>query len=236
MKFEALVAPTIKELFTEKMIGLILSGKLEVGQRLPAERELAAEMKVSKTIVHSGLTELERIGFVSIIPRKGTFVANYAEKGTQETLSALLKYNGGTLDRHTVESMFEFRLALETAIFQRFSKVYTQEDAKRLRDMVAEIKDMAADIERYTAEDLAEAIFHMHHVISVCSGNNVFPLVLNAFRKVSIVFWENGIRMYGREESARRAQMYLEKLLEGDAGASVQILKDDIDFYLANAF
>ena len=236
MKFEALVAPTIKDLFTEKMIGLILSGKLEVGQRLPAERELAAEMKVSKTIVHSGLTELERIGFVSIIPRKGTFVANYAENGTQETLNALLKYNGGTLDRHTVESMFEFRLALETAIFQRFAKEHTEEDANRLRAMVENIRDMASDIEKYTAEDLAEEIFQMHHVISVCSGNNVFPLVLNAFRKVSIVFWENGIRMYGREESSSRAQRYLEKLLEGNAEASIQILRDDIDFYLKNAF
>lgn len=236
MKFEALVAPTIKDLFTEKMIGLILSGKLEVGQRLPAERELAAEMKVSKTIVHSGLTELERIGFVSIIPRKGTFVANYAENGTQETLNALLKYNGGTLDRHTVESMFEFRLALETAIFQRFAKEHSEENAKRLRAMVADIRAMARDVEKYTAEDLAEEIFQMHHAISVCSGNNVFPLVLNAFRKVSIVFWENGIRMYGREESALRAQMYLEKLLEGDTVASVQILRDDIEFYLKNAF
>ena len=55
MQFGVIVAPTIKELFVEKIQGLILSGRLAVGDRLPSERELAEEMKVSKTIVHLGL-------------------------------------------------------------------------------------------------------------------------------------------------------------------------------------
>lgn len=236
MKFEAIVAPTIKDLFTDKMIGLILSGKLEIGQRLPPERELAADMKVSKTIVHSGLTELERLGFVSIVPRKGTFVADYAENGTQETLNALLKYNGGTLDRHTAQSVCEFRTALEDATFERFAQVHTEKDEKELREMVAEIKEIACQNDKYTAEDLAEVIFSLHHSIAVRSGNNVFPLVLNAFKTLAIIFWENGVRMYGREISAKRSEEYVEALLRGDPETANKILADDIDFYLAHAY
>ena len=235
MKFDAIEVPTIKELFMDKMIDLILSGKLEAGEKLPTERELAESMRVSKTIVHLGLTELERLGFVSVVPRKGAFVANYAEKGTQETLGALLRYNRGTLDKHTVESMFEFRQALEGAIFRRFSKVHTEAEDAALLAIVENIHREAAD-NTVAAETLAEHIFNMHHAVSVLSGNNVFPLVLNAFRTVSIVFWENGIRMYGRAESAQRAEAYARCLINNDADGAIALLNGDIDAYLSFAF
>jgi DNA-binding FadR family transcriptional regulator len=61
MQFGVIEAPTIKELFIDKIVSMILSGKLSVGDRLPTERELAEEMKVSKTIVHAGLKDLERM-------------------------------------------------------------------------------------------------------------------------------------------------------------------------------
>lgn len=236
MEFEAIVAPTIKELFMDNMVSLILSGKLRVGERLPPERELAAEMKVSKTIVHSGLTELERMGFVTIVPRKGTIVANYSEKGTQETFGALLKYNGGRLDRHTVESMFEFRVALEGASFSRFAAVHTDEDIRALHAVVDRAKMMAADPEHYSEKELASQIFSFHHAVCVRGGNNVFPLVLNAFKTVSIVFWENGIRIYGREVSAERSEKYLRCLEERDTAGAMRLLDDDIELYLQKMF
>ena len=235
MKFEVIETPTIKELFIDKITELILSGKLAVGEKLPTERQLAAEMHVSKTIVHLGITELERMGFVSIVPRKGVFVANYGENGTQETLAALLHYNRGSLDRHTIESMFEFRQALEGASFRRFSQVHSREDGEAMRKIVAEVKEMAADLS-VPPEIMAERIFDLHHEISVRGGNNVFPLVLNAFRTVSIIFWENGIRMYGRTESADRAGMYLEALLAHDPDAADALLAQDIEKYLGTSF
>ena len=53
--FEKLSAPTLKELFINKMAELILSGKLKVGERLPPECSLAEQMGIGKTVVHSGL-------------------------------------------------------------------------------------------------------------------------------------------------------------------------------------
>ena len=43
MKFGEIVAPSIKELFIQKIEGMILSGALKPGERLPTERELADE-------------------------------------------------------------------------------------------------------------------------------------------------------------------------------------------------
>ena len=52
MPFQEISAPSLRELFIQQLEGLILSGELCPGDRLPTERELADEMKISKTVVH----------------------------------------------------------------------------------------------------------------------------------------------------------------------------------------
>ena len=71
MEFREIVAPSIKELFVQQLEGMILSGQLRPGEKLPTERELADEMKISKTVVHEGLRELHRLGFLNIASRRG---------------------------------------------------------------------------------------------------------------------------------------------------------------------
>ena len=58
MKYGEIVAPTIKELFIQRIEDMILSGELKPGDKLPSERELADEMKIGKTIVHEVIREL----------------------------------------------------------------------------------------------------------------------------------------------------------------------------------
>ena len=76
MEFREIVAPSIKKLFVQQLEGMILSGQLRPGDKLPTERELADAMKVSKTVVHDGLRELHRLGFLDIVSRKGVTVAD----------------------------------------------------------------------------------------------------------------------------------------------------------------
>ena len=75
MLFKKLSAPSLKELFVAELEGMILSGKLEIGAKLPPERELAESMQVSRAVVNSGLDEMEKKGFLVVKPRIGTFVA-----------------------------------------------------------------------------------------------------------------------------------------------------------------
>ena len=76
MRFGEIVAPSIKELFIQKLEEMILSGELKPGDKLPTERELADEMKISKTVVHEGIRELSRLGFLDVASRKGVTVAD----------------------------------------------------------------------------------------------------------------------------------------------------------------
>ena len=44
----------------------------------------------SKTVVHEGLRELHRLGFLDIAARRGVTVADYAQTGSLETLRAIM--------------------------------------------------------------------------------------------------------------------------------------------------
>ena len=76
MEFAKLCAPTLKELFIKELENSILSGKLEVGTRLPSERELSEMMQVSRAVVNAGIVERAKKGFLTIKPRVGTFVGD----------------------------------------------------------------------------------------------------------------------------------------------------------------
>ena len=61
MPFQEISSPSLRKLFVQQLEGLILSGELRPGDRLPTERELADEMKISKTVVHEGQREQHQL-------------------------------------------------------------------------------------------------------------------------------------------------------------------------------
>ena len=91
MKFKKINTLSIKELFISQIEEMILSGELEPGEKLPTEREIADEMNISKTIVHEGIRELSRIGFLDVVSRQGVYVADYTSTGNLDTLFAIIR-------------------------------------------------------------------------------------------------------------------------------------------------
>ncbi len=232
MRFNVITAPTVQNLFVERIEMLILSGRLSPGERLPSERELAEEMKVSKTVVHAGLKELERMGFVEVNARQGTFVSNYAETGNFETLEAILKFNGGKLDFQNVKSILEMRLAVEGQACRLFAKVRSDSDIAELRAKIAYLRRMTADSSHFDRTKMAELLYQFHHFICLRSGNTIFPLIMNAFQTVGVVFWENSVRIYGVEESLSILGHLTDLLEARDADRAVSYLAGYFDDYL----
>lgn len=68
---------------------LVLSGELRAGERLPAERDLAARLGVSRPVLHEALLDLSAKGLVTILPRRGVVVNDYRKSGSTAILSSL---------------------------------------------------------------------------------------------------------------------------------------------------
>lgn len=191
MEFQKISSPSLRELFVDQLEHMILSGKLKIGEKLPPERQLAEMMQVSRAVVNSGISELEKKGFLIVKPRSGTFVADYRRKGTIDTLLAIMKYNGGNLKNEEIRSIFELRLALDSLAARLCISKLQEEDIQLLLEKVENI---------HTATTNKEAIlaaFEFQHEFALLSGNTLIPLVFQSFRAPIFTMWERFVDLYG---------------------------------------
>lgn len=228
MKFESLKKPTIKEVFIHRLESMILSGELPVGEKLPSERTMAEEMKISKTAVHDGLKDLERLGFVKSIPKGGTFVTDYVETGSLDTLNEIVKYNNDKMDVQTYESILELRMVLEPLSFKKFAKRATAEDYARLQELFDAAKEIPADSD-YSAR-WADALFQYHKFVYFKSGNNLFSLIYNTFQHISLIHFRKYCETCEDKAASRIAQIH-QHLLDRDGEAAGRILIEEIKRY-----
>lgn len=193
MTLKEIVQPTRKELFIKEIERKILSGEWKVGDKLPTEREMEQKMKVSRTIINSGLSELAQNGFVKIVPRKGVFVGDYTRNGQLNTLLSIINFNGGRFDKKTVDSLTAYRIHLDCECASLSAKNRTEEDLKIMKDIYVKIKSTSE------MDDIVKLKFDFLHAIYCSTGNNIYPLVCNAFKKVCITFNEIMFTHFGCE-------------------------------------
>ena len=143
MRFQTIVAPTITELFERQIQGMILSGQVEPGEKLPTEAELAENMHISKSAVHAGIKNLERMGFLRVSPRHGVYVADWAECGNVDTLISILKYRDGKLDKATTASLLQTRNVIEGLAVRLFVPKRTDDDIAVLRTIIRDFRQAA---------------------------------------------------------------------------------------------
>lgn len=191
MEFQKLSAPTLKELFVNELENLILSGKLEIGERLPSERELAASMQVSRAVVNSGIAEMESKGFLVVKPRVGTFVEDYRRNGSLSTLVSIMNYNGGMLRKNEIKSILEVRIALDHLAIKQTIEHATDEEILKLQYFVEHLHTCKDN------EEAADLAFRFHHELGFISGNTLLPLFFVSFRTPVTSLWIRYCNTYG---------------------------------------
>ena len=234
MEFEAISAPTINELFENRLQDMILSGELAIGEKLPTEQELADAMHISKSTVHNGIKSLERKGFLRVTPRHGVHVANYPETGNLDTLVALLKRSGNRLDRQLVKSILQFRESVEGMAVRLLAAEHTTGHILRLRMYIDEFRKAAQG--GAGLRELAELLFDYHLYIALKSGNTVIPMVLNGFHDVSLAFWQMWIRQTGTEEAALFLERFTAFIAANDGDAAMALYRESAAAFMAGAF
>lgn len=180
MEFKELVTPSLTELFIKEMERMILSGELKIGEKLPTERELSENMKVSRAVINGGLNQLAAMGFLRIAPRKGVFVNDYIANGNMDVLTAIMEYNGWRFTPEYLEPILQFRMSVEPYCMELAALNSDIRQQKTISDIVAELKSQESD-----SID-PELIFRFYHAIAIASGNIILPLILKTFKPVYV--------------------------------------------------
>lgn len=176
MEFKELISPTLTDLFVKEIETNIISGKLAIGERMPNERDLAANMKVSRAVINGGITRLANKGFVEVVPRKGVYVANYKKYGRMEVLQAIYEYSGGQYDPELLDDIYEMRLCFERDFVRLAALNRTDSDVEEMRAQLKKVEELT------DMDELAEAAFEYNVIVSMASGNVIHPLNLQSSR------------------------------------------------------
>jgi GntR family transcriptional repressor for pyruvate dehydrogenase complex len=177
---EPLVVRSLKEECIFRLEKLILSGQLQIGQRLPSERDLAASLGVSRPVLHEALVDLSAKGLVTISPRRGVFVNDFRITGSFPLFLSLINYHEGGLDKQFLRSLIEFRRVIEIEIVRQAAIHISVDQLDQLRDHVRlELESLDQPAETLTGMD-----FQFHQLLALASDNMLYPLLVNSSRAV----------------------------------------------------
>lgn len=168
---------TLKERLVNTMKSRILSGALKPGDRLQPERVLAEEFGISRGSVNQGILDLERMGFLRIVPRKGAFVAEYVKNATPETLSAVMSYDSTLIDSALFRDLMDMRILIELECTRLACRNINTEALKILSECTAAIYNAQED-------ELVDAIYDFHRSVAAISGNAAYSMVFQSFEKM----------------------------------------------------
>jgi len=217
MKLKPIVAPSTKELFVSEIERLIISKDLLLNEKLPTERELEQEMKVSRTTINSGLNELSKRGFLRIAPRQGVFVDDYIKNGNLDTLNSIIRCNGGKLDKKTFDSLTAFRIGIEKQCAELAAANRSDQD-------IAAMKSLQEKMERTTDPlDMAELRFEFTKTIYFATGNHIYPLLLNSLKSIALTFNQIVFRHFGCAVATEYLDELIKAIINCDSKTSAEL-------------
>lgn len=100
-------SPTIAVTLTAHLERLIATGELAPGQRLPGERELAAQLAVSRATLREAMYELEAKRLIERRPGRGTVVVDASAEQLDLQELAHLSSGSATADAGELRSVVE---------------------------------------------------------------------------------------------------------------------------------
>jgi GntR family negative regulator for fad regulon and positive regulator of fabA len=189
------------ELTEIRLIEAILNGHFPINETLPGERELAAQLGVTRPTLREALQRLARDGWIEINQGKPTRVCNYWQEGNLAVLAAIARYRD-SLPKDFVSNLLEVRSLLAPA----YTRAAVENNPDCLLALLASYPDLPDD-----AEDFARADWELHHQLTVCSGNPVFTLILNGFQDLYPAI---GRRYFQNQKARDASRQFYSSLLD----------------------
>jgi GntR family transcriptional repressor for pyruvate dehydrogenase complex len=172
--------------------GLVEKGALRPGDQLPAERQLAAAIGVSRPTVRAGLQALAAMGVLSARHGSGTFVTDGPPRLGAAPLGFLAALHGFTRDE-----MFEARRVLEVGAAALAAE---RGLAERLAPIAEELAGMFASLDEPQTFLVHDVNFH--RAVAAASGN---PVLTALVEMVSSLVYEQRRRTISRAKDLKQA-------------------------------
>lgn len=164
----------LRDVVSETLREAIVSGVLKPGERL-MEIQLAEELGVSRTPVRESIRKLELEGFVVMVPRRGTYVADLSIKDINE--------------------VFEIRTALDVLAAGLAAERITEDELEQLERLLVQIGDC---VDQGDMEKIIDLDGQFHDILYKASRNDRLVGIISNLREQFTRFRSISMKYPGR--------------------------------------
>ncbi len=158
MEFNTIKQQRLYMQVAEQIMGMIRQGRIEVGSRLPAERDLAEKLGVSRPTIREAMIAMEISGTVEIRSGSGVYVVKRPSSAEAHPKDS----GAGPFE------ILEARLAVEGETAALAAERINRE---QLESLASTLKAMERENQKESAHEEADENFHRQ--IAEASGNSV---------------------------------------------------------------
>lgn len=198
----------------EELIG---SGTLQPGDQLPSERELAEGLGVGRGVVREAVKLLAERGLVTILPGRGTFVAELDTTVLLDQLSRFFKAG-----HSSYSDLNEIRAILEVEIAELAANRAGAEELDEMKQCLEEMESNISSPQRYVEADLA---FHL--ALARATQNDVFSLLITV---LTDLLRESRLMIFQVAGAPERGQTWhrliYEAVKSGDASTARETMRN----------
>ena len=217
MRVEKVKTETISDKIARQIEENILSGGLNVGEKLPSERDLAEQFSVSRPSIREAINKLQAKGIISKIPGGGTYICETLGASFTDPLLELLVNN-----RDAAFDMLEMRYAIEGLSAYLAALRATQEDKEFIQKRFDELLD-AHSQQNTKVEAACDVNFHLS--IAMATHNpmllHIMQSLFNVLQKsISITLIDLFRDSSHREDIKDQHARVLDMILKNDAAAA----------------
>jgi len=196
-------------------------GTLKAGDKLPAEREFAEQLGVSRTAVREALRALEADGIIQL--QKGVSGGAFIQAGNRDTVNRSIN-DIIVLGKIPLRQVAEVRSLLLAHAVKLMCERSTEEEFEEIDKNIRDTETAANEkqkLRRYVSE--------FYSLIGKFSGNEVLEILIEATTAIALDFvWQHRIEFTSELITYRRA--VLARLRARDADGAQRAVAESIAF------
>lgn len=203
---------------TEYILGLIESGKLKKGDRLPTERKISEELGTSRNSIRESLRTLENLGIVESRHGSGNYLTDNAAATISHVVNIML-----LMDNASREEICTFRRYTEKAVCSYLiEKNCTQEWKTYIQNAVEQLEDIS------DKNLLAKADKQFHYTLIHATENRFWILMTEAVSEVYRTWIDNALSA-ASQDTIQCLQKAHREIAQGIAGGDLSLCLDAVD-------
>ena len=195
---------------------LIRQGVLKHGDRLPPERDLAEQFKVSRSSVREAIRSLELQGLVVSKRGSGTFI-------NTDNLESVMALVAASMDtgEDALRDIFEMRRLLEPPIAALAARRATLEEVRQMQEILEEQQRQVGQGDTGVAADTA-----FHFALAAATHNSALLKVVSAVEDILQMSRDRSMQEPGRpQRSLKSHHQVLQRVQAGDSQGAQEAME-----------